>query len=225
MFTNTLFLVASLLEAAETPAAAPRPADNGANDCRLTLRARQALFQDETLGRLNLGVSVRAEKGVLWGEVSSLELARRAETCVRQVAGILEVRNELRVVRPDDPAKEFLTRLPPKRSAPLPGRVSMLHRPAGALTSQGEDPGIALLPPIAVATPSKPDGALQSAVAKLQRADPRFHGLLPQIDGGVVRLRGTITRHEDLMELAQMISRIPGVERVILQDVKTPVER
>ena len=65
MFTNTLFLVASLLEAAETPAAAPRPADNGPNDCRLTLRARQALFQDEALGRLNLGVSVRGEKAVL----------------------------------------------------------------------------------------------------------------------------------------------------------------
>ena len=68
---------------------------------------------------------------------------------------------------------------------------------------------------------AKPDD-LSSSVEKLTGSDPRFRGLRPEIDGGIIRLRGTAGRWEDVMELAQLISHIGGVERVILQDVRTP---
>lgn len=212
-------------------ASSPGQSAESTLDTRLTLRVRQALLKDPAVGQLNLGVTVRSSTAILWGDVTDGNQARRAEELARQVTGILAVQNELRITPPDDPVRDFVqhNRLP----GPTLPRVSMLQRPAGMLTSQPElrastpasEQGVTLLPPLALTAPPAATARLDdlsSSVEKLTASDPRFRGLRPEIEGGIVRLRGSAGRWEDVMELAQILSRVGGVERVILQDVRTP---
>jgi BON domain-containing protein len=206
--------------------------DEGGLDCRLTLKARQALLKEPALEKLNLGVSVRSNAATLWGDVTDRKLARHAEEVVRKVPGILTVRNDVRIAPPDDPVGDFVQNH--RLSSPASPRVAQSHRPPATLTSQPPEPvksselAVTLLPPTAlpaaepahVVPAAKPDD-LSSTVEKLTRSDPRFRGLRPEIDGGIVRLRGSAGRWADVMELAQLISRLGGVERVILQDVRS----
>lgn len=192
----------------------------GPLDSKMTLRVRQAFHKDPQLGPLNLGVSVRLSTAILWGDVSDAGQAARAVTVARQVPGILAVQNELHVVPADDPYRELVKRAPPRPAAEP--RVSLLQRPAGTLTSQPEPPlGVTLLPPLIVPVVAKPDD-LSASIHQLTGAEPRFRGLNPRIDGGIVRLAGSAGRWEDVMELAQRISRVSGVARVILEDVQAP---
>lgn len=174
------------------------PAAHGSHDARLTLRARQAIFSDPDLAPYNLGVSVREGAAILIGTVPSAELARRAIERVRQVAGLREVQSELSVVPPSDPI------LPRPSSVPA-GPA----RPPAALTS--------VQPP-----PRPPSGEeIMLAVERLRRLDARYRGLRVQMTGRVVFLRGTVARGEDAMDLAQAIAKVPGVERVVLQQIQT----
>jgi osmotically-inducible protein OsmY len=207
-------------------------------DARLTLRARQALQQDPGLAALPLvGVSVRANAATLWGSVPAAELARRAETIVRQVPGIFEVRNDLRVEAANDPLVEFLKTTPPRPRTTIPEVAWLANRPTAILTGRPDEPtptpapsanGVALLPPITLDSP-RPAATtvpeLIGAIDRLQKADVRFQQVQIDVQGGLVRLGGTVNRWEEMFELAQAIARLPGVERVILQDVRTPKDR
>jgi hypothetical protein len=213
------------------------PAADTLRDHELTCRARQVLFKDPALAGLNVGVTVRSGIASLWGAVPSAEIGRQACERVRQVQGVLEVHSELRVESPDDPLTQFLaTPRPPARTPPQEWVAESLRLPA-LLTGRfgdwqappenspvpnpaGNEPGVALLSPILVpAPPAAVPGILAQTIDRLRQADKRFRGIRTDVQGGVVRLRGVIGRGEDLMDLAQMISRLPGVERVILEDV------
>jgi hypothetical protein len=63
------------------------------------------------------------------------------------------------------------------------------------------------------------------AIERLRQSDARFRAVQTEAQGGVVRLRGVVQRWDDLFELAQAIARLPGVERVVLLDVRTPTDR
>ncbi len=201
----------------------------------MTLRARQAVQNDAALaGITHLGVSVRSGVASLWGSVSSPEAARRAEMLVRQVPGILEVRNEIHVESADDPLVMFLrsNRAGKVARAPSPQWVSA-NRPTGLLLSRPEEPtppannvtnNITLLPPITLVLPSA-DPDLVGRITAIQQSEPKYLGIVADVQNGVVRLGGTVSRWEDIFALARMISHLPGVERVILQDVRTPGDR
>jgi hypothetical protein len=71
---------------AEPPTWLPSPAppkSHVSEDLELSLRARDALFQDKVLAGQLLGISVRNGVATLWGRASSPNVARRAEdgTC------------------------------------------------------------------------------------------------------------------------------------------------
>jgi hypothetical protein len=109
-------------------------------------------------------------------------------------------------------------------------------------TARSQRPGgdILLLPPIIVAGPpagakpappaslghpvplpleaSAPD--LSSALDKVRRSDTRFGGIRWEVRERVVTLSGTVPRGEDLMAFAQAVSRVAGVERVLLGPVR-----
>jgi hypothetical protein len=98
-------------------------------DNQLSLMARQTLLQDETLAPWNLGVRVTQRGATLWGAVPSAALARRAESKLRALPGMLEVRSELRIELPEGqlpgPAprsekEEFKPLEPEKNVAPPP---------------------------------------------------------------------------------------------------------
>jgi hypothetical protein len=67
------------------------------DDLLQTIRARQILHDDEELRGLLIGVSVRNRVATLWGPVPKLDLGLRAESCLRGVPEIRDVRNELAV--------------------------------------------------------------------------------------------------------------------------------
>ena len=114
----------------------------------------------------------------------------------------------------------------------------MANRPAALLTGRPDEPssppaaqGVGLLPPQPVDQPRPGAGeaatssSLIAAVSRLQQADVRYQQVQIDVQGGIVRLGGVVNRWEDMFELAQSIARLPGVERVILQDVKTANKR
>ena len=77
------------------PAQPTAAAEAAARDVVLTIQARRRLLKDRELGTLNVGVRVRNRVAVLWGPVPSVELALKAESCVREMFEIVEIRNEL----------------------------------------------------------------------------------------------------------------------------------
>lgn len=207
---------------------APTPAEETSlRDCRLTVRARQALVQDDALATLNLGVSVRGGTAALWGKVPSATLARRAEDKLRKVSGIVEVRSELQVEAADDPVHEFLRH--PGNPA-LEALLPPVRRSPAHLTSRWDDTdaGASVVPPsIVLMAPVQEAGAapekLSEAVEGLRQADARFQELRFDVRGGIVRLFGVVQRGGDAMEFAQTIAKVPGVERVVIGDVRTAI--
>ena len=66
---------------------------------------------------------------------------------------------------------------------------------------------------------------LAKSVETLQLKDARFKRLKPEVRGAVVYLRGDVFRWDHLYELARAIANLPGVERVVLQEVHADVEQ
>lgn len=253
-----LFFTATLCSAEWTPAQ-PGSSTSSSSveiDCRLTVLARQALYQDETLAPLNLGVSVRNHVATLWGPVASAALSRRAANRLRSVPGIENVVNQLVVEDPRDPLVEFLKTPRPRKLTPVleaPGVDG--SRPAGSPSSrvttapkpvpvavlaereirQGATPSrlssleserkiVVTMPTIPLPTPPANSVSLDEliqSVEHLRQGNVRLSRVRAEVEAGTVRLRGSVQSWEDLFELARGISLLPGVERVILQDVKT----
>lgn len=174
----------------------PPASADASRDGRLTLQARQSLFADPDLAACNLGVVVRDGVATLVGLVPSAALVSRAVERVQRVQGLREVRSELTVSRTAEP------------DTPRP------RPPVGALTSSPSNPTDTL--------PRPPRGEeIILAVERLRRLDDRFRRLRAELHGRVVILRGDVTHGEDAMDLAQAIAKVPGVERVMLQYVRT----
>ena len=76
---------------------------------------------------------------------------------------------------------------------------------------------VSLLRPVA---PSA-DAALASAVDQLKASYSALGGVRADIHGGIIHLSGAVAAWDDLLRFAQAVSRIPGVERVILDAVNT----
>jgi hypothetical protein len=213
------------------PVAAADPAD-----MRLAMEARKSLNADEKLAALNLGVMVRNGEATLYGPVPSEELARRAELRVRVVGGLRNVFNDLHVAPPDDPVlkklADALEKLDHSPSA-LPGPVTTL------------DPsGHAMTPPTPRFLPTAPASSLFSLaksidqpamiapawhrpaldptkdIESLCRRDQRFRGLQVKCEKGVVSIDGLLKKWPDLWEFADVVSRLPGVERIRIEGVK-----
>ncbi len=244
------FLAVTLLAVSNAAASGRSTLDEDAasRDCRLTLKARQAFQQDAALARLALGITIQSGSAVIWGTAPSAETIRRAEERLRTVPGITRVRSEVQVLAPTDPLAEFLTRppaptpvSPPMLSSAFQGPATLTSRwadgavelPFDAPLPKAEAPRVTLMAPqLLPGTPTNPRTAskppaesLPAQVEQLQRSDPRFRGIQVEVTGGVVRLRGTVARAEDGMELAAKISRLPGVERVSLREVRSTDDR
>lgn len=68
------------------------------DDVVLTIRARAALYQDDELRPHNIGVRVVGRVATLFGPVAKLDLGLRAESRLRDMIELRDVRNELDVV-------------------------------------------------------------------------------------------------------------------------------
>jgi osmotically-inducible protein OsmY len=72
------------------------------------------------------------------------------------------------------------------------------------------------------ATPVKAETAdLARSIADLQQGNDRLNGIKPEVRGGTIVLRGTIRDWAELHTFARRISTLPGVERVVLDGVRS----
>jgi hypothetical protein len=223
-----------------------RPPLGDLHNCRLTLEARQALLEDKTLAALNVGVSVRNGTATLWGPIASQELARRAAQAVRKVQGIVDVRSDLRI-EPVAPAMDFVVlpvAEPPSRQAePLrevarrwPGEL--LARPGDSRWLTDSQPrqreewtapreAVPIMPSLVVPSPppvpapgSPGASSLLIQIDQLRQRDARYRDIRLQVRGGVVHLSGTVYRGDDVYEFARAVARLPGVARVLVDDIR-----
>jgi hypothetical protein len=87
-----------------------------------------------------------------------------------------------------------------------------LLRPIARLVSPTPAP---VTPPPAPAVPD-----LAEAVERLRRGDERFGRLRAEVQGRAVIVRGTARCGEDVTAFARAVSRVGGVERVVLDQVQ-----
>lgn len=215
-------------------------------DCRLTVRAREALLQDGVLRELNLGVSVRNNVATLWGPAPSKSLSDRAVGRVRKVPGIADVINRLVVESPADPLVQFLRTAPGKPQAGTNKPPPVPVKAQAALTGRREDPKLipelawhpadrGSPPNVSLPAPNLPvtsfpaiplpaiavsPGDPAQAVERLRQANDRLRGVRPEWSGRAVRLHGTVLAWQDLYDFAKAVAHVPGVERVVLDGVR-----
>jgi hypothetical protein len=110
--------------------------------------------------------------------------------------------------------------------------VADAAREPGALPPLGEDlpvvrafKPVLLLAPVAAppqlrraAAAAAPATPLATSVERLRLADARFRGIRVELNGATVLVRGGEARGEDVMALARALSRLSGVERVVVKD-------
>jgi hypothetical protein len=269
----------------------PTETDILLRDLELTLRARKTLLQDPILAPLAIGVSVHDRVAVLWGKVPSVELAHQAQSRLRQVLGLTDVRDDLCVCPPAGadagrPLPPVAQRAPLAEPAiPQPPRIlgALVHRPGDELIAPGRDvlwrpgegkpvgssatepistpaqpptptwrpktspvvtpapstlpmpPGIIIMPfttsAVAPALPlpglvtEQPLSNLAEAIEALRRRESRFQRVEYAVQDGVVRVRAAPGHSDDLFAFAQAVSRLSGVQRVVLEDSRPTPRR
>jgi hypothetical protein len=124
---------------------------------------------------------------------------------------------------------------PAATPGPLESAVTLGPPVAGPPSAPAQPrPPAELGRPVALPNDQRPATALgdrspaadpSAAVEQLRQTDERFRRLRPEVRDSVVTVRGAVRRGEDLMAFAQAVSRLPGVERVVLTAVQVDVRR
>jgi osmotically-inducible protein OsmY len=197
-------------------------------DMQATLRARRAINADETLVAHNLSVKVCDGVATVWGSVPADDLIQRVLKKLEQVRGVYEVRSELRVTAKREEEPILPLHDPPMQTEsaspdPETGRIN-------ALTGrQPEEPPALVMPAISLPRPAsneKPAASpvptpsaesLSAAIERVRQGDARFRPIQAELRDGVVTLRSGAAKGEHVTAFAQALSRLPGVERVVVQ--------
>jgi hypothetical protein len=227
-----------LLLTAPATAADPFPGEGVPSDLKLTVAARRALLDEDRLAGVPLGVSVRHGTAILWGTAPSGELIRLALDRLRRLPGVAGVRSEVLLetvawpaadspaAAPEGPSAVCTSPAPgPRAPGELAGQVGPRGRAPGlplAGSAAPPGPGVALGPPVAgglpAAEPRRPiprSADLGAAVERVRRGDRRFIAFQAEVRERTVILHGSAG--EDLMDFAEAVRRLPGVERVLVE--------
>ncbi len=214
-----------------------------APDVLQTCEARKALLQDTVLGPLNLGVKVTNRVAVLWGPVPSAQIAGQAVSLLQKVPGLIAVRNELEIDPDLNLLPQYLPEILPQESRlpPSPAQLTTRTRGevadgqlpmAGGIKAGGQStvlptamPGMPDHKEIEMILPSLriPTGEPEihrtppEAIARLQK-DSRFARIQVRLQAGQATLRADGNLSPSLHEFARLISRIPGIDRVVVEE-------
>jgi hypothetical protein len=146
--------------------------------------------------------------------------------------------DELMMLPAPEPPARVQPAAPERESAPLPPLdwpalvdAGGAAREPGALPPLGDNlpvvsvrKPVLLLAPVAAgkvrraAATESPAGPLAAKVERVRRTDSRFRTIRVELQGRTVVLHGGESPGEDVMALARALSRLSGVERVVLQD-------
>jgi hypothetical protein len=185
-------------------------------DLELTLRAREALTKDKALAGLNLVVNVRGRVAILRGPVTTSDLEAQARARLALVPGLSDVRSELWLEildSPPDGRPQENLKLPSSTAKAVSARVP---RAQSALVLRHPDEGW---------TPGRSSDLPRArspgdAINALRLANDRLNGIVVDLRGALVSLKGRVHRFEDVAEFAQAIARLPGVQSVRLDEVE-----
>jgi len=202
-------------------------------------QARRALAQDRDLAAFNLGVEVEDRVATLWGTLPGDGLRRRAIELLKTLPEFRAVRSDIMidpehkpVVVPVSPSRFGPDEAPPDQPVPTGSLMKgMPKRDPQPLTWQyapGQRPREEA-PKEVLASPATSgqmvvlavDLSLDQAILVIRQGDKRFAALRHNVRGRAIYLSGTVTTWEDAMDLARAVSRLPGVERVVLAQVRT----
>jgi hypothetical protein len=211
------------------------------NDLGTVIQIKRTLDRDEELApkKLNLYVHVTSGVARLSGPVPSEEVRRRVIQVVAQVPGVLKVRSdELYFAKPHEKTKPLVlpsaddkpTRTQsaspnPASAAPgtltgrepvaeTPPRVHLRAPEAVSLAPANPNPTVLTTHP---RTPS-PATSLASVIEDLRRRDARFGAIRTEVQGKMVRVFAGNADGESVMAFAQALTRLPGVERVVVRE-------
>jgi hypothetical protein len=120
-------------------AAAAAPPD--IDDVLLTIKVRAMLYKDVELKNHNIGVMVVGRVATLFGPVSKIDVGLRAESLLRDMIELRDVRNELDVL---ESLPEFL----PNALPPVPPGLEPRRRTPEAITPTDLRPALTMLFPV-----------------------------------------------------------------------------
>ncbi len=239
LFLNSWFL--ALI--AGTPTSEPSNSDdvkspvavNGSlrRDTELIVQIRRALARDEALAKANIRVQVREGTVLLSGPVPDGKLIARAVQETKKIRGVLEIKNELRVVVPV--VELPLVFGPPASEAPTKTTTAMVPREPKDETvlvvkSLGDSPGqitlgAPILPaprdagaPTRVVSYSVTRGevsSLTAAIEEVRKRDRDYRIIQVEVRNNTLVLRGGASGNV-LMAFARNLRGIEGVERVVI---------
>ena len=188
------------------------PADT---DWQLTLRARNALWDEAPFDKLNLGVSIRDGVAYLSGPVPSMAVGDQAVARLRSVRGIRGVKDETFVPPADEPlfqsmphpvtAQRPSVSVAPAVLSPPPAVVAVAPAPP-------PQPTVSLSPPIAVPVKRM---SLAEQIEALRLGDRRFADVRVEVTGDTVVMRGSVPKSADAWEFVAAVRQLPGVNRVV----------
>jgi osmotically-inducible protein OsmY len=215
-----------------------------AEDVALTVAVRKALTRDEKLATLGLGVTVADGRVRVWGPVPSPELVGLVGARISELAGVKVVTNEVHVLPRDavDADRKSVPRttsapqpvvLSPMPGSPLPlvridheGEMSAPVPDNSRRTAAKEPPPEILAPVMTRANPNllRPDPAdapveLELQIEALLVRNVKYDGVNVAIQSGMVRLTGTLQHWGDLWPLSEELSNVPGVKRVVVDNI------
>ena len=211
-----------------TSADESQPLIKPVDDLRLELRAKQAIRESSELSRWNPGLKVEEGVAILWGNLPSPELVEELVRRIKRVEGIRGVQSEVRIVSiqddlPDRIAKAVAQGKPVEpKIAPMIEPQVIVREPqfAPVMTTSKMTLNSARLG----TTVMKPDPMklvnLDEWLTKATKTDLRYQKLTWEISEGVIRLRGQVDRMGDIWDLADRISDLEGVRRVLVDGVR-----
>jgi osmotically-inducible protein OsmY len=219
--------------------------ETSARDLARELQVLHALHRDPQLKPLNIGVKVHDRVAVLWGPVPTRALAERAVLVVKKLPEIGVVDNQLMVQFREETVYPPLPLVPkptPRKSDPppppeslLPPMLDLVWQPVNPeRPATPPKPSVALLPsltsqPSVTGTVSRPRekleeppdaAAISGAVQSLIQSDQRYRRVRYEVKQGQVFLGGVVGRWSDLRELSVAVTHIPGVDSVVLREVR-----
>lgn len=209
----------------------------------LVNKAQTALAQLPELNGYLLGVQVQDREAVVFGTVPSAELERRALDVLKKMAEFRAVRSDLKInpekkpfVEPGSPSRFRPDDYPPPpatfpagslmKGPPLSDRrvdaapLAWQYAPGQAPREEPRQ----VTPPQPPATTSNVvtvDLSLDQAIRVIRQGNPKFAGVRHELKGRIVSLSGTVAAWDDVMDLARAVARLPGVERVVVAEVRT----
>lgn len=206
---------------AEDPA--PLLAPN--EDWRIEVRVRQAIRDHSDLTRFHPGVTVRSGSASLFGVLPSKKVHEELLRTVKEVRGVSRVESRIRIVPPADTLPDRIAEavalgkpLTGPDVRPTPDEKSALVRDRPRPVTPAETTSSAR-------TALKPDLGktidLDDYLRKAKRDDLRYRQVSWEIQDGVIKLRGKVPFMQDAWDLAERLSDLPGVKRVLLDGIGT----